>query len=416
MPVILTNDINRGYINFIKSLSSSPGVKEKKSIARVLRSMTAVSIKAALIPALIIYGVLIILLLKVRLLFGRDNRPSELHLNAIGHINKFISQYPMHLYPVVAKSLELSFMKDNIKRIKDKAKGGIIELAVGDGSLSSRIFSDEQKIVCLDINPYSLVHTRAYGHISKRVVADCLCPPVSPRGASLILCNNLLHHVTNKEYTLDNWARIAPYALFNENTNYWASAWYRPFILDMLGLKNSSRKAEDDIRERSLQVLWTKEELASAIRKYYDVIEEKTFLDKKVFFLSSICSLLLFCYGPPTPGLQKRVMNNLLGPITRLVTYHAAKSLIEYDAILPRDKDVFICWLAGSRLRDSKDLAGEVSLVCPDCGGGLQDNLCNICRRTFEEKDGMFFLLPKDLSGEISYFPSKSGVLNRQHL
>lgn len=372
--------------------------------------------KLPLVPFLYFYGLLLFIFLRIKLLLAKNKSLSNLHMEATENVSQFISQYPMHLYPIIAKSIEMVFLKKNIRQVVSKVKEGIVELAIGEGTFSSRVFSSDDKLVGLDLNPYSLIHTKKYKHITKRVVADCRTPPIDSCGASFIICNNFLHHITDKENAIKSWAKIAPYAIFNENTIYWASGWVKPFTLKLVGLNNAAKKETRHMEEHSLQTLWKKEELSALINQYYDIYEEVSFFNEKAFFLSAVCSALLFCYGPPTPEIQKRVMNSLFGPITKLFTYHIAKTLIEYDAILPRDRDTFICWLVKSKTIGEEFRSGDVNLVCPDCRELLQDNKCHRCDRTFEEKDGMLFLLPKELAEEISYSDNQPNLLREEHL
>jgi len=58
-------------------------------------------------------------------------------------------------------------------------------------------------------------------------------------------------------------------------------------------------------------------------------------------------------------------MNGVLAPLTKKITYHLAKALIEYDAILPRDRDVFVCWALESRRVQQNFVGDRVKLVCP---------------------------------------------------
>lgn len=349
-------------------------------------------------------------------MLAKNKRLSNLHMGAIENVSQFISQYPMHLYPIITKSMEMVFLKKNIRKIVSKVKEGIVELAIGEGTFSSRIFSNDDKLIGFDLNPYSLIHTKKYKHITKRVVADCRIPPIDSCGASFIVCNNFLHHITDKENTIKNWAQKAPYAIFNENTIYWASGWMKPFVLKLMGLNNAAKKETRHMEKHSLQALWKKEELSSLINQYYDIHEEVSFFNEKAFFLSTVFSALLFCYGPPTPELQKKVMNSLFNPITKLFTYHIAKTLIEYDSILPRDRDTFICWLVKSKAIGEDCIPGHVKLVCPDCRELLQDNKCHRCDRIFEEKDEMLFLLPKEIAEEISYSENQPKLLGEEHL
>lgn len=422
MTEFVRNDINRGYVQFIKSISLGTRVNGSgffKLLIFYLNMLSKNFFRLFMIPLLFLYGIFLIFILKLHLLFfNKNTNPSTLHANAINYITEFISQYPMHLYPILAKSMELAFIMENFDKIPVDARGGIIELAIGEGSLSQRIFSNRNiNIVGLDLNPYSLIHVKSYKHISRSIIADCMNPPIRPCGASFVICNNFLHHVAHKEYNLQNWSKIAPYALFNENTVYWSSGWFIPYLLKSFGLRNAAKKVADRIEKFSLQALWSQSDLNILVRKYFDIIEEKSFLHERTFFFCSICSFLLFCYGPPTPKLPKKLLTNkLFWPITKSITYFMAKILIEYDALLPRNKDAFIHWVVKSKSISNKCLPKEIVFACPDCHAILEGNKCNVCNKMFNEYDGMLFLLPKELASEIVYTQSKENFLNREHL
>jgi len=419
MADVFERDVNRGYVRFIRSISSSSKIKKRRNLLSLfLFSIHFIGniVKLGFIPLLYLYGIILIFWIRFKFTFTKKWQPSQLHQNALNYIPEFISQYPMHLYPIIAKSLEMAFIKENIESITRDIQGGIVELAIGDGTFSSRIFSEIDKITGFDLNPYSLIQTKEYPHISQRIVADCLNPPIRSGGASFIVSNNFLHHITNKKETLEHWSAIARYALFNENTNYWAEGWSKPYLLRLIGLRRLAHKASDRIANHSLQTLWRKTDLGLLVRRFYEIRKEETFFHEKIFFLSSVCSALLFCYGPPTPALQKWVMNGVFAPLTKRITYYMAKALIEYDAILPRDRDVFICWSVESKQVKQNSIGDRIGLVCPDCCEWLQGNRCQHCQRTFEEKDGMMFLLPKKLTEEISFKQDKADILGKEHL
>jgi len=412
-------DINRGYVGFIKSISSISQARTRKnfrSLLLFLYQYFGIAIRLSSVLLLYLYGVILIVCIHCKFAISGKRCVSRLHKDALLYVPEFIAQYPMHLYPILAKSLEMAFLKENLERLTPHLRGGIVELAIGDGTLSNRIFSEQDAITGFDLNPYSLIQTKKYRHIAQRIVGDCLNPPIESEGASLILSNNFLHHITNKEETLENWSRMAPYAIFNENTNYWAEGWLKPTLLKRMGLKKAAEKAVDHIANHSLQTLWKKAELVSLVRRFYDVKREAAFFHEKVFFLSAVCSALLFCYGPPTPELQKNVMNGILSPLTRRLTSQMAKALIKYDAILPRDRDVFICWALESKKAKQDFVGDRVILVCPDCRARLQGNRCSQCGRSFEERDGMLFLLPNDLMKAISFRKERAGFLGGEHL
>lgn len=413
----MTDRTNYGYVRFIKALSARQRVPAgvKAVGISLIQGCTRV-FQLLFLPLLFGYGVFLVLVLHMRGLLSRRCEMPALHRAALDHVREFVAQYPLHLYPVVAKSLELAFLKTHMKALMDEGGRGGVELAIGDGTLSARIFPPGIGVTGFDINPYSLVHTARHAHVTQRVVADCLNPPVAKAGAAFVVANNLLHHVEGKDAALRNWARIAPYALFNENTTYWSSGWYAPFLLRRLGAARSSAGAAKRIEERSLQHLLSREELQTLVGRHYEILQEDSFFHERVFFLCSLCSLLLFCYGPPTPRPQKMLLNGLLRPFTRFLTEHMARVLIEYDAVLPRDKDAFVCWVTRSRTTPSAVVPATLSLVCPDCREPISLRRCPRCDRTFPETDQMLFLLPRELADEITYVSALREILGREHL
>ena len=418
LPVV-DRDINQGYVQFIRAISLKVAAQRRGMFSAIRTSAASVvfnSLRLSFLPLLFVYGLVLVTVMKITFLFRGQRELPGFHRKAVENVSEFITQYPMHLYPIIAKSMEMVFLQRNIRQVASRMKRGIVELAIGEGTFSNRIFSNDVELVGFDLNPYSLIHTRRYKHIAKRIISDCRNPPIGAGGASFIVCNNLLHHITDKENTIKNWAQMAPYAMFNENTNYWASGWVKPYVLKLMGLHDEAEKEMKHLEKHSLQTLWKKEELRTLICRYYDIEEELSFFNEKVFFLAAICSALLLCYGPPTPYLQKRVMNRLFGPISRLFTYQMAKLLIEYDAALPREKDTFICWLVRSKAVTEDRVGDDVALVCPDCREILQDNKCRHCHRVFEEKAGMLFLLPKELVNDISFSETQANLLKEEHL
>lgn len=409
-------EINRGYIQFVKALNVAR--IKKVSLGKVtgrLWHFCQGGVRILMVPILFTYCLMLTLVLRIRLLFNRGV-PSWLHDEATAFLSQFAEQYPLHLYPLLAKSLEMAFIQRQLG-IMEENKGALVELAVGEGTFSARIFSNgDWRITAFDINPYSLVHTKNYSHISRRIVADCLNPPLARPGASFILCNNLLHHVTEKEQALRNWSEMAPLAMFNENTSYWASSWFWPSFLVALGFRRWAAEKAAWIERKSMQYLRSKAELEVMVEKYYAVTASASFFSARTFFLAAVPSLLLGCYGPPTPKLSKMIFNRFLPTFSRLVSIQTAKALISYDRIAPRGKDTFIFWLGRSVALSKVKKPSIVSLTCPDCRVPLKGSSCPNCGKKYEEINGMVFLLSKDLSQEITMEELSGNILEKEHL
>lgn len=403
--MIINKDINKGYIDSI-----GKKLKRKINIKLILNRGPLHFLRLLFTPFLFLYGILLIIFLEIKL--ANKKSFSIHHQIAIEYVDEFVSQYPCHLYPVIAKSMELAFIKSNIEKLSSNVKGEISELAIGEGTLSRKIFSEDRKVIAFDLDPYNLIHTKNYKHISKRIIADCINPPIAY--TPFILSNNFLHHISNKDNTLFNWSKIAPYALFNENTPYWASGFFKPYFLKLLGFKKSSQKIAKKTEKKSLQSLLEEKKLKHLIRKYYEIIKEVTFINEKVFFLSAIFSSLLLCLGPPTPRFQKKLLNGLFGPISKHITSNVAKLLIKYDSFLPRDKDTYISWVVKSKFVES--VSNKTILICPDCRNIINNNKCKECNKSFKEYYNMLFLLPKELENKVLCPKNNILMLGGEHL
>lgn len=389
-------EINRGYVNSIHGIGKHGSFREKRyffkklSLTQLVRWLDAIT--PFLLPLLFSYGLCLILGLVLYKFFKRKGL-SQFHRESVQYISDFLSQYPLHLYPIVAKSLELAFLKEHMKRYSSGDK--IVELAIGEGTFSKRIFSTNMKVVGLDLNPYSLCKTVALSHVVQRVVCDCLQPPIEPGTFNLLVANNFLHHVSDKRTTLFNWSKIAETAIFNENTPFWASSWAVPYILSSIGLTSWGSRISKRIELFSLQALEREEILDEIVTESYTIKNRESYLDRNTFFLCSIFSFLMIRFGPPTPKPLKKILMGPLKPITMLLTKKVAELLIYFDSQRSRKKDVFISYCCESK-NFNANLYSDM-FVCPDCSNRLKDSYCMTCRRRYDSKSGMLFLLPKNL-------------------
>jgi SAM-dependent methyltransferase len=361
-------------------------------LAKALRAVGA----ALQIAALLAFGGGLLLFLRLRA-WLRGSEPSAFTRDAMGHVRELISQYPMHLYPVLAKAGEFAFLESRLSAAV--ARGDrILEVAIGDGSFSQRLFPPTASVIGLDLNPYSLCKAVGMRHVERAVIADCTNPPVRPGAFDLLLANNFLHHVTDKEPALASWSRIATQACFNENTGYWASSFFVPFVLGRLGFAEAAARETERIEATHWQHLWTSERLDDLVKQHFSIAERRSFMSEKTFFLCAAFSWLMAAYGPPTPPILKRAMNWFpLRGIVHPLTEALARALLEYDESQDRTRDVFVCYLCDAGVQPDEDARAH-PFACPDCGGaiGSQDR-CSGCGRAYLTSGGMLFVLPKTL-------------------
>lgn len=418
MPESQNNEINRGYIDYIETVSTSEkshslGDKTKQYFRRIFSRNF---IRLILLPFSVIYSLLLIIIFKLfKWKWYNDSLMDQTHKDALAYLPELAHQYPLHLYPIIGKALEIAFIKRNLRTQAMKSNPSIAEFAIGDGTLSSRIFSDKDRITAFDLNPYSLVHVGALNHVKQRIIADCINPPIADSGTSLVFSANFLHHISDKELTLSNWSKITCFALFNENTVFWASSWASPYILKKLGFKRLAARKATKIEKASLQELWKEDELNQVVSKYFDTITRESFFSEKVFFLSAICSSLMLCLGPPTPKFNKLIFNSVMPRLSKFITVNLAKILIEYDSML-RKNGTFIIWMAKSKYSDHGYTPDEVKLICPNCKNEIYNNTCSSCNKKYLFDDGMLFLLSDELSDKISYKSNIGDILGKEHL
>ena len=348
-----------------------------------------------MLPGLFVSAFLMLLGLGVSLVFRRA-RPSRLHTEAVSCVPHFIEQYPFHLYPVVAKSLELAYLREQLRRLEPKTRR-IVEIAIGDGTFSARLFPAGSSVTGLELNPYSLVKALRFPHVARAIVADGLNPPLRAGAFDLLVSFNLLNHVTKKEATIDAWANAARFLLFTENSPSWATGWPVPHMARRLGLGRYAERRAREIAASHMQQLDT----VDALTRRLDALEgiervaRESFMSERTFFRSSIFSFLMRCYGPPTPARLKKLF---LGPLRWCalpLTQKLAELLIRRDALEDRSDDTFVAFLYQSRRARGGDEGPD--LVCARCRSPLEGAECPRCGTRYERSDGMLFLLPDEM-------------------
>src|SRR5262245_20355364 len=381
----VAEEISRRYV-------PKPTPAGPSRVRRVLGLVVMSSIRLLLLPVLIVVAMAVFLYLRLSL--GRRPDASAFHRQALECVDLFVEQYPLHLYPVLCKSLELTVLREELSGFQDGRR--VLEVAIGDGTLSARVFPPEANVVGLDINPEYLHHARQMKHVREAVVCDCLNPPLCSGSFDLIVANNFLHHVTQKSRPLAAWSLIAEYAVFNENTVFWASSWVNPYVMAMLGMKERASRASRDIERTHWQSLLEIDQLNEIVRTNYEITRAVSYLSARTFFLCAIFSFLMRCTGPPTPWLLKRLFLGPLRPLALPLTKALARLLVRFDEFQDRAKDAYVSYVGRSR---TFNRSVEMSyLACPACGGTLDTRAaCVKCGMEYVRRDGLLFLLAQEL-------------------
>ena len=415
-------EINLGYVDHVRDLNlsskvapspSSPSLRLRFGLWR--RAVAAALWQPVICSGGVIFVALALVVWLWLFLFFKRSRPSQFTKLALECVDDFVEQYPFHLYPIVCKAFELACLGNQIPDLL-KQHTGFIEIAIGEGTLSSRVFPTDATVVGLDLSPYSLKKAAGKSHVTQAVVCDCLAPPIREGSFDVLIANNFLHHVTQKEQTLARWSRIAEKAVFNENSPTWASGWPVPYLLKKLGSKKRAKLAATRIEEQSLQSLEAKSQLDAHVTKSYDILECVSYMSERTFFYCGLFSFIMRCYGPPTPANLKRLFLTKLRWIALPLSADVAKLLIRYDQHQDRSTDSFISYLCKSQnyapARDGNYLA------CPNCQEELsQANQCTTCGKEYSYTDGMLFLLPEKLADiQQGYSHEVSSRIPGEHL
>ena len=419
-----TNEINLGYVDHLRGLNragakSSDNSAEHRSLRlrfglwrrHLLNTVVVAGLRTL---GLVLLSLILEVWLRLFLLIKRD-KPSEFTKQALACVDDFISQYPFHLYPVVCKAFELACLRGQIADIVKRHRR-FVEIAIGEGTLSSRVFPGDAIVVGLDLSPYSLKKASQKKHVKQAIVCDCLHPPMGEGSFDVLVANNFLHHVTHKEEILARWSRIAANAVFNENSPTWASGWPAPYLLRKIGRKNQAQRAANDIEKQSLQSLKPRSELDRYVSTSYDIVECVSYLSERTFFYCGLFSRLMRVYGPPTPANLKRLFLTKMRWLAFPLSADIAKLLIRFDQHQDRSTDAFISYVCKSR----NYLPGQHGnyLRCPECQRELDSiNRCAVCGKAYSSTDGMLFLLPQRLADlQEGYDSQLAAQLPAEHL
>jgi len=105
-------EINRGYLDHISRWS---GKREGLTYEAIIRSLLFNDpLRLVLFPFLLLTGPLLGIGLRASLRRHAHRTQSPLHQEALAYVESFVHQYPLHIYPIVAKALELAYLKKRL--------------------------------------------------------------------------------------------------------------------------------------------------------------------------------------------------------------------------------------------------------------------------------------------------------------
>ncbi len=294
----------------------------------------------------------------------------------------------------------------------------MLEIAIGDGTLSEKVFPAGTGVIATDIAPYSLRHAAAMAHVLRHqaLVCDALAPPFRPGSFDLLVANDF-HHVTGKKATVKAWTELADVVMYDENTPEWASGWRRPFMLARLGARKTSARVASAIERAHLQHLETREQLETTVPDDCELSSTTSdCLETQSDILPSGSALQRAPFYGTTDTSRRETHH--LGPLARIalpLSSRLVKALIRYDSVQDRDRDAYISF---TLVRRAPRATAQPRFVCPDCAARLQSARgVSHCGRAFAEIDGMLFMLPEEFRQiETEYSEELARTVPAEHL
>jgi SAM-dependent methyltransferase len=378
-------------------------------IAAIRRHFLLVQ-RLLLLPVAFVVSLILIVYLKLKVGAKKDSIDA-MHLGAIDQVDTLAEQYPLSLYPILYKSIQISYLKQELKnRLATDAR--FIEMAIGEGSLSRRFFAPEANVVALDINTRALRRAATLPHVKDAIICNIMDCPIKPGSFDAVVSNNFLHHVTDKERVLQIWAGLAPTALFNECTDEWKFSWPGPYVLSKLGLKDWSQSRAARVEDKFNNTFLPADVVDAKVQTHHDIARRVSYLSKPVMSVCFLFCVLQRANGPLTGEDARPILSlcrGILRPLVMPATRELARLLIIWDALQNRTEDAYVSYTVTSRSFTKAE--GEWYLRCPNCARLLGEGAeCSACGIKYERICGMLFLLPKELEHVQSAFnPADEG-------
>jgi hypothetical protein len=351
-----------------------------------------------LLPVAILVCWILVAWLRVKV-GARLGSINALHRGAIDYVDELAEQYPLSLYPILYKSIQMSYLNQELND-KFAKKPRFIEMAIGEGSMSRRFFPPDANVVALDINTRALRRAALMPHVKDAIICDIMSCPVKPGCFDMLVANNFLHHVTDKEHMLKIWAGLAPISIFNECTEQWKRAWPAPYILERLGCKDWSTRRSARIEDNFNNTFLAENAIDEQVQTHHDIARRESYLSKPVMLLCFLFCVLQRANGPLTGDDARLLLSlcrGLLNPLAMPATRKLAKLLIVWDAVRERSQDAYVSYTL--RSRSFLAAADNGYIMCPNCKrdlGGIPK--CLACEIEYDRICGMLFLLPRELS------------------
>jgi len=368
------------------------------------------------IAVLIFVAAVEIFFLHLVIWFRRKRKAEEsIYSRAREFIPELSKQYPFGGHPILWKSIQLALLRGYVAPFR---KSIIVEAAIGEESLSSRVFDKDFSVIGLDINPVSLQKVIGRPHISQAIVCDCMNPPLNKNSIDILVSNNFIHHVTDKEGVIRNWARAAAYVYFNECSQSWSEALLPSYFLHGIGFHDLARRIAQTVNLLGAQCLLPRNELDALFSREVQVEEVHAFISQFTYCMATIPSLVCLQMGPTPFEIRQALAGSLVEGLVDRLTKRLSELLLYLDQTSMRSADdVLIHYFCKSKSAKKRRSGGVIRCACGSEQGLSSEGICPACGRAYPKIDGMLFVLPEHLSTILDNYDGESAAaFPKEHL
>ncbi|MBU3922742.1 methyltransferase domain-containing protein, partial [Patescibacteria group bacterium] len=312
----------------------------------------------------------------------------------------FFNVYPTRTYSSVSKSLEVGFFE-----LCD-LKSPILEIAVGDGYLSSLIFKDKKCFLDVggDMIYETILSAKKYSHIKKLVIFDAESLPFLDESFNTVVMNNLIHHLPSRKKALNEVERVlrpGGQFIFIDNLSGWINYTFDSRLLRFLHLGFIAKKLETFKLRLFAQKLLTSSEYWNDLvsGSQMEVLINKDFMSKRAMTISSIFEYLNLLQGQPTRESMKLLLkiNFLRKFIDKRINNIIRYLIINESELIKKGDGAFLFVVLKKKDGKQKNRDDRLKYICPGCKSDLlfKNNklICKKCEKIYIIRNGIPILL-----------------------
>lgn len=303
----------------------------------------------------------------------------------------FTEHYSPSLYPTLAKTLELHLLRSV------SFEEPSLEVGVGDGYFSQLLYGDRPFTLAGDMIFETLLAARKKGIARHAAVMDADALPLPDNCLRSYFMNNLIHHLPDKQRTLDEAFRVLQPGgtfVFTDSTLNWASQLWHIRLARTLGFEAWSQRKLLEKLENCAQALvpdpdWWRRVVNPS---RWQVVTLTPFFSVRNYFLASLIESLCFKQGGPmAPVLLRKFLRV---PFASTVYRKCLPDLVERmlcaDSAWCQSGGSVCCLVVLRKLPQEVGENGPAELVCP----ATRQVLGSPTARAYPEVQGIPILLP----------------------